>query len=107
MSRSKYMSKWKKEHSEYVAAEKRRYWSKLRVVRGGGFCWICGEFHPLVLESHHLFGKNKKDKRTRARKGDFIAGICANCHRKYGASNQEKHCIAILNAIENGVMWGK
>jgi hypothetical protein len=59
-------------------------------LNGTGCCLICGENHPLILENHHVYPQN-----------DFVLSLCANCHKKYHAgNNQERHMIAILKAIE-------
>jgi len=63
-------------------------------LRGNGICLICGEYHPLTLENHHVIPNN-----------DFTISLCANCHRKF-RSTEERHMIGILNAIENSkFLW--
>lgn len=58
---------------------------------GTGSCLICGEFHPLVLENHHVYPQYP-----------LVASLCANCHKKYHTGmNQVLHMQAVLRAIEN------
>lgn len=65
-------------------------------LHGSGFCAICGEQHPLVLENHHIVPWDAK----------CILSLCANCHRKLFTPNRETHMIAVLNAIENSkFLW--
>jgi hypothetical protein len=79
-----------------------------KLVKSGGICWICGELNPMVFEYHHLFGKEwergKKNKHTKI--GEDFCALCANCHRKFRASPQEKHVFLILCAIERGFLGG-
>lgn len=72
------------------------------LVQNSGICWICGENHPRVLETHHLYLSRSKNKHGNTFKEDIVSGICSNCHRKRKVSGgkTEQHQIAILKAIE-------
>lgn len=64
---------------------------------GTGFCLICGEASPLLLENHHVSPDS-----------DVVVSLCSNCHNLYRTSNRIKHMRVILNAIENSKnLWNE
>lgn len=72
------------------------------LVQNTGVCWICGENHPRVLETHHLYESRSNNKHGNTFTEDIVSGICSNCHRKRKTTGGKAEChqIAILKAIE-------
>ena len=95
MYREKYMRKYNSSQGM-----ESKYRSTL--AHNSGICWICGEIHPRVIETHHLYESRSKNKHGNTLRTDFVSGICANCHRKRKVTGgeTERHQIAILKAIE-------
>lgn len=69
---------------------------KIGLFYGTGICLLCGESYPLYLENHHVVPWDD----------DFVLSLCANCHKKYFSSIQNKHMSNVANAIENSkFLW--
>ena len=66
----------------------------------GGFCFICGNADPSVLESHHFI--NGWDNGKRKIKG-FLVHLCCNCHRRFGVEDEEKSKRRIYRKIEQSM----
>lgn len=101
---AKYRIKHREEHKEEISNYTRE-WNFLfykdkrgcscGYYNGQGICLICGEFHPMILENHHVLPDD-----------DMTVSLCGSCHRKYQISIKDKHMIAVLNAIENSkFLW--
>ena len=76
---------------------------KLRILRSGGICFICGEIYPPYLIEHHLLGR--KNNNTPTHVDDLTISLCANCHNRFRASSTDAHTYFIGKAIEEGFMW--
>ena len=73
---------------------------KLRVLRAGGICFICGEIYPPYLIEHHTLGR--KNNRDHTHVDDLTLSLCANCHNRFRASSVDAHTYFIGKAIEKG-----
>ena len=70
------------------------------LISHGGFCFICGNADPSVLESHHIINGWKKNGRFI--KG-FLVHLCSNCHRRFGVEDEAKSKNRIYKKIEQNM----
>lgn len=70
------------------------------LISHGGFCFICGNADPSVLELHHFI--NGWNGNGRNIKG-FLVHLCCNCHRRFGVEDDEKSKRRIHRKIEQNM----